>query len=44
MSEQNIISSEALHKRMYRAKLREQLGEEEYKRIEAEKREIVAIK
>jgi hypothetical protein len=38
MSDQNIISSEALRKRMYRAKLREQLGEDEYKRIEAEKK------
>ena len=42
--QQNILSTEALRKRNYREKMREELWDEEYKRIEAEKKRIYRAK
>ena len=46
MSDQNklLLSSEALRKRIFRAKMREQLGEETYKKQQSEKKKAYRAK
>ena len=45
MSDQNkLLSSEALRKRIFRAKMREQLGEEAYKKQQSEKKKAYRAK